>query len=66
MLTALTAANVYRLGYLLIFLGRITTPTVFALSITLLAAGGPGKAMGPEIIIGMLKGVWLDWFLRYG
>jgi hypothetical protein len=56
----------YRLGYLLIFPGRITTPTSFALSITLLGGGDPGKAMGPEIIIHMLKGVWLDWFLRSG
>ncbi len=28
--------------------------------------GGPGKAMGPEIIIRMLKGAWIDWFLRSG
>ena len=40
----------YRLGYLLIFLGRITIPIAFALSITLLRRGGPGKAMGPELL----------------
>jgi hypothetical protein len=35
--SALAAVNIYRLGYLLIFLGRITTPTAFGLSISLCA-----------------------------
>jgi hypothetical protein len=34
MVSALAAVNIYRFGYLLIFLGRITTPTGFGLSIS--------------------------------
>ena len=49
MLSALLLLNVYRLGYLLIFLGRITTATPFPMSIPF-RRGGLGKAMVPIII----------------
>jgi hypothetical protein len=50
MVSALAAVNIYRLGYLLIFLGRITTPTGFGLSISFVG-DNLGKPFGPPSLL---------------